>query len=151
MAAELRSQRLADPAGWYDQLAECFRAIERRWLDKALTGAAIVSSRSDDGRHEYAQHFRNVGNFLAHFEVRCFITPEEARTMREAWIRTEAELRLYRLPPEGRRALLLDPEDGPQRFLTLKRRLRMLREIDVDVQKRESLLSLVKPRRGEPR
>jgi hypothetical protein len=66
MAAELRSQRLPDPIGWYDQLAKCFRAIERRWLDKALTGAAIVSSRSDDGRHEYAEHYRNVGNFLAH-------------------------------------------------------------------------------------
>jgi hypothetical protein len=144
---------LPDPVGWRDQLAECFRTIERRWLDKVLAGAAIVSSRSDDGRHEYVQHYRNVGNFLAHFEVRCFITSEEARTMREAWIRTEAELRLYRLPLERRWGLLLDPEDGPQRFLSLKRRLQMLREIDVDVpkHKRESPLSLAKPRRGEPR
>jgi hypothetical protein len=96
----------------------------------ASPSAAIVSSRSDDAKHEYAQHYRNVGNFLANFEVRCFVPPEEARILREAWVRTEAELRLYRLPPERRRALLVDPEDGPQRFLTLKRRLQMLREID---------------------
>jgi hypothetical protein len=119
----------------------------------AVAGGGLVSSRSDDGRHEYARHYRNVGNFLAHFEVRCFITPEEARTMREAWIRTEAELRIYRLPPEERRELLHDPTDGPQRFLTPKRRLQMLREVEVDVpkNKRESPLSLAKPRRGEPR
>jgi len=41
----------------------------------------------------------------------------------------EAELCISRLPPEQRRAQLLDPTDGPQRFLTLKRRLQMLREI----------------------
>jgi hypothetical protein len=153
MAARPRLQHLPDPVGWRDQLAECFRTIERRWLDKVLAGAAIVSSGSDDGRHEYVQHYRNVGNFLAHFEVRCFITPEEARTMREAWIRTEAELRLYRLPPVERRELLLDPTDGPQRFVTPRRRLQMLREIDVEALKNkwESTLSQAKPRRGEPR
>ena len=36
----------------------------------------------------------------------------------------KAELCISKLPPQ-----LLDPTDGPQRFLTLKRRLQMLREI----------------------
>jgi len=41
----------------------------------------------------------------------------------------EAEIWLYTLSPVTRRTQLLDPE-GPQRFLTLKRRTQILREID---------------------
>jgi hypothetical protein len=130
MAAALRPQRLADPIGWRDQLAACFRRIERRRLDKTLAGAAIVSARSDDANHEYVEHYRNVAGFLAHFETVCVISRGEASEMRKTWVRTEAELRIRRLPLEQRRALLLDPQDGPQRFLTLKRRARMLHEID---------------------
>jgi hypothetical protein len=102
--------------------------IERRWLDRTLMCAAVVSARSDDGNHEYVQHFRNVGAMIATAETRRTISHDEAREIRQAWIRSEAELRLYQLPPERRRALLLDPEDGPQRFLTPRRRLQMLRE-----------------------
>jgi hypothetical protein len=115
---------------WSDQLAACCRTIERRWLDKTLAGAAIVSARSNDAKHEYVQHYRNVSGFLAYFETVCVISHAEALEMRRAWVRTEAELRLYRLPPGQRRAQLLDPSDGPQRFLTLERRRRMLREIE---------------------
>ncbi len=130
MAAALCPQRLADPTGWQDQLGACFRTIERRWLDKTLVGAAIVSARSDDANREYAQHYRNVAGFLAYFETVCVISHEEALEMRKAWVRAEAELLLYRLPPEKRRTVLLDPTDGPQRFLTLKRRAQMLCEVD---------------------
>ncbi len=130
MAVALRSQRVADPIAWRDQLAASFRTMERRWLDKILAGAAIVSAHSDDANHEYAQHYRNVAGFLAYFETVCVISHEEALEMRKAWVRTEAELLLNRLPPERRRAALLDPTDGPQRFLTLKRRAQMLCEID---------------------
>ena len=91
-------------------------------------GAAVVSARSDDSNHEYVQHFRNVGALIATAETRCTISRDEACKMRRAWVRTEAELRLRLLSPERRRALLLDPEDGPQRFLTPRRRLQMLRE-----------------------
>jgi hypothetical protein len=92
--------------------------------------AAIVSACSDDAKHEYVQHYRNVSGFLAYFETVCVISHAEALEMCKAWVRTEAELRLYRLPPEQRRAVLLDPQGGPQRFLPLRRRLQMLREID---------------------
>jgi hypothetical protein len=125
-----RSQRLPNPIGWRDQLGEGFRAIERRWLEAMLGGAARVSARSNDDSHEYIRHLRNVGTMIANAETLCVINHEDARLMRQAWVRREAELCLYTLAPEERRALLLDPTDGPQRFLTLKRRTQMLREID---------------------
>jgi hypothetical protein len=106
-------------------MQEPFRIIKRRNLAQMLLGAAHVSAERDD---EYAQHFRNAGIMIANAEVLCVINHDEAFTMRRAWVRTECELRLYRLPPERRRAVLLDPEDGPQRFLTPRRRLQMLRE-----------------------
>jgi hypothetical protein len=93
-----------------------------------LMGAAVVSARSNDENEEYLQHFGNVGAMIATAEARCTISHDEASEMRRAWVRTEAELRISLLPPERRRALLLDPEDGPQRFLTPRRRLQMLRE-----------------------
>jgi len=139
-----------DPIEWHEHLAERFRTIERRWLGRTLMGAAIVSAQSNDAEHEYARHYKNVSGFLAHFETMCFISRDEAETMRKAWVRAEAELCIRRLPPEQRRAQLLDPTDGPQRFLTLECRLQMLREIDADApnQWREPL-SEAEPRRGE--
>jgi hypothetical protein len=130
MPATHSSQRSPNPIGWQEQLGEDFRAIERRWLEAMLGGAARVSAGSNDDTAVYLRHYRNVSTMIANAETLCVINHEDARLMRQAWVRREAELCLYRLPPEERRALLLDPTDGPQRFLTLKRRTQMLREID---------------------
>jgi hypothetical protein len=58
------------------------------------------------------------------------ITVLDGDKVRREWVRLEAEFRLYKLPPRERGEALVNPSDGPQRFLTPKRRLRMLREID---------------------
>jgi hypothetical protein len=115
---------------WSDQLAACCRTIERRALDKMLLGAAHISAHSDDDH--FVQHYRNVSTMLANAEALCVLSHDEARAAARTWVQTESEMYLYRLPPGQRRAQLLDPSDGPQRFLTLERRRRMLREIDAD-------------------
>jgi len=110
------------------ELGDCFRVIERRKLKRMLVGAACASASCDD--EEYAQHCRAVNNaLLAVARARCVITQEEGLAEGRAWLRAVAEMWLYMLPPEERREALLDP-DGRQRFLTLKRRTQMLREID---------------------
>jgi hypothetical protein len=127
MPAKPRSQHLPDQIGWHDQLAECFCAIRRRVLERMLAGAAYISAHSD---HEgCVQHHRNVSVMLANAKALCVISHSEAQAAGWNWVRTEAEIWLYTLSPVTRRTQLLDPE-GPQRFLTLKRRTQMLREID---------------------
>jgi hypothetical protein len=113
-------------SSWDHDLLECFRAVERHRLDRILVAAAIVCSRAED----YLQHFRAVGGLLARAETRCLIEHDEAVRGRRAWVSHEAELRLRTLPPRQRRAALLDPQPGPAVFISLRRRLKMLQEID---------------------
>jgi hypothetical protein len=110
-------------------IGECFRAVERHRLDRMLAGAAYVAAATEDVE-EYQRHCRNVGILTANAEARCVIGHDEADELRKDWVRGWAELRLYALPPHERCKALVNPDDGPQRFLSLRRRLQMLREID---------------------
>jgi hypothetical protein len=108
--------------------AECFRAIERRRLDRLVAGAAHVAAAADDDEHE--QHCRNVGTLIANAETRCMIDHTEAQELRRWWVSAWAELRLRYMSPERRRDALLDPDPETERFLTFERRLEMLEETD---------------------
>jgi len=110
--------RLAD-------LGDCLREIARRKLQKMLLGAAVISARSEDN----AIHCRHVGLMLANAKTLCVIGHEEAHAEARLWVGAEAEMYLSSLPPEERRETLLDPGEGPQRFISLKRRAQMLSEI----------------------
>jgi hypothetical protein len=110
-------------------LAERFRAIERHRLDRMLAAVAYVAAATDDNT-EYRQHCRAVGILTANAAARCVISHDEAHELRREWVRAEAELRLYALPPQERCKALVNPDDGAQRFLSLRRRPQMLREID---------------------
>jgi hypothetical protein len=106
-------------------IAEGFRDLERRRLGRTLLAAAH-HARGDD----YKQHFLNAGALIALAATRCVVTQEEAAQLRKEWCATEGELMLRTLPAALRRRLLLDPTPGSASFITPRRRLLMLREID---------------------
>jgi hypothetical protein len=116
-----------DAPNWRISACDCFRAVERSELNRTLFGAALVCAKSGD---DFRQHFDNVGVMIANAEARCVITHDEAWRGRRSWVAMEAELRLRTLPPQQRRALLLNPMPGPQVFIPLHRRLEMLRDLD---------------------
>jgi hypothetical protein len=60
---------------------------------------------------------------------------EERQPTLAGWIRTEAMFWLYNFEPAVRREKLLDPNEGPQRFLALRTRCEMLREIDEELRR----------------
>jgi hypothetical protein len=110
-------------------IAECFRAVERHRLDRILVAVAYVAAATD-GDEEYRQHCRSVGILTANAAARCVVGHDEAHELRREWVRAEAELRLRTLPLRQRRAALLDPQPGPAAFISLRRRLKMLQELD---------------------
>jgi hypothetical protein len=127
MRADASTWRV-DAPNWRSSACDCFRAVERRALNKMLLGAAHISAHSDDDH--FAQHYRNVSIMLANAEALCVLSHDESRAAARTWVQMESEMYLYRLPPGQRRAQLLDPSDGPSRFLTLERRRQMLRDLD---------------------
>jgi hypothetical protein len=112
--------------------AECFHAVERHRLNRVLAAAACVASGTGDVE-EYRKHCRNIAIVTANAEVRCVVGHAEAHELRREWVRAEAELHLYALPPARRRDALLDPAAGPQRFIPLRKRRKMLAEIDEEL------------------
>jgi hypothetical protein len=112
--------------------AECFHAVERRRLNRVLAAAACVASATDDVEN-YRQHCCNIAILTANAEARCVIGHDEASELRREWVRAEVELHLYKLAPARRRDALLDPAAGPQRFVLLRKRRKMLTEIDEEL------------------
>jgi hypothetical protein len=110
-------------------LAECYRTIAQQALRARLRELARMTA-ADPSIDAYRRSLEDVCAMLDRAVALCTIELVERQVMIDAWIRTEARFWLCRLPPAKRRDRLLDPKPGPQRFLALRTRCEMLREID---------------------
>jgi hypothetical protein len=110
-------------------LAECYRTIAKQALRARLHELARITA-ADPSVDAYRRSLANVCAMLDQAVALCTIELVERQGLIDAWIRTEAKFWLCRLPPEKRREKLLDPKPGPQRFIALRTRCEMLREID---------------------
>jgi hypothetical protein len=127
------------PDGWDRELSGCFRMIARRALRAKLMEAARIASRGDAGLSEqenvdgFKGRLESVCAMLDHAVAASVIDHDQKQLLLDSWIRTEAMFWLYNFPPPARREKLLDPAPGPQRFLSLRTRCQMLREIDEEL------------------
>jgi hypothetical protein len=127
------------PSRWDRELCECFRMIARRALRAKLVELARIASRgvpnvtAEQNVDGFRGRLANVSAVLDHAVAACVIDHEQKQLLLDAWIRTEAMYWLYNFPLAERRERLLDPAPGPQRFLALRTRCEMLREIDEEL------------------
>jgi hypothetical protein len=113
-------------------LAECYRTIAQQALRARLRELARITA-TDSSIDAYRGALADVCAMLDQAVALSAIEHVERQFLIDAWIRTEARFWLCRLPPAKRREKLLDPKPGPQRFLALRTRCEMLREIDEEL------------------
>jgi hypothetical protein len=124
------------PSTWDRELCDCYRMIARRALRAKLVELARTAARgtpnvsAEQNVERFRRDLADVSAMLDHAVAACVIGLEERQPTLDGWIRTEAMYWLYNLPPAARREKLLDPAPGPQRFLALRTRCQLLREID---------------------
>jgi hypothetical protein len=127
------------PSRWDRELCECFRMIARRALRAKLVELARIASRGDsdlsgqENVDEFRRRLANVSAMLDQAALSSVIGIDERQPLLDGWIRIEAMFWLYNFPLAERRERLLDPAPGPQRFLALRTRCEMLREIDEEL------------------
>jgi hypothetical protein len=127
------------PSTWDRELCDCFRMIARRALRAKLVELARVAARgvrnvtAEQNVDEFRRRLANVSAMLDQAAVSSVIGIEERQPLLDGWIRTEAMYWLYNFEPAERRERLLDPAPGPQRFLALRTRCQLLREIDEEL------------------
>jgi hypothetical protein len=127
------------PDGWDRELSGCFRMIARRALRAKLVELARIAARgvpnvtAEQNVDGFKRRLANVSTMLDHAVTATVIDHEQKQLLLDAWIRTEAMYWLYNFPLAERRERLLDPAPGPQRFLALRTRCEMLREIDEEL------------------
>jgi hypothetical protein len=136
---EALARHLPMPSGWDHQLCDGSRMIARRALRAKLVELARIAARGTPNvtAEQYVDQFRrdlaDVSAILDHAVAACVIDLDERQPTLDGWIRTEAMFWLYNFEPEARREKLLDPAPGPQRFLALRTRCQLLREIDEEL------------------
>jgi len=124
----IAADRLEETITWPDWIAKHGPAVCRGALDLWLDDLAIGSAAADE--QQSACCIDEAGTLIASALVAGLFSEDEARVVRQAWMCKSAELFLRKLPPAERRRHLLDSTECAS-FLTLKRRVAMLREIRV--------------------
>jgi hypothetical protein len=122
------ANRVEERITWPDWIAKHGPAVCRGALDLWLDDLAIRSATADE--QQSACWIDEAGTLIAGALVAGLFSENEARVVRQAWARKSSELFLRKLLPAERRRHLLDSTEGAS-FLTLKRRVAMLREIRV--------------------
>jgi hypothetical protein len=124
----IAADRLEETITWPDWIAKHGPAVCRGALELWLDDLAIRSATADE--EQSACCIDEAGTLVAGGLVAGLFSEDEARVVRQAWLRKSTELFLRALPSAERRRHLLDSTEGAS-FLTLKRRVAMLRDIRV--------------------